>query len=241
MIHTINQPIGVLELRNYILKPNRVDDFHQYFNKHFVAPMTALGGTTLGQFKIAGEPDRFVWMRGFTDMRSRKKFLDDFYIDSPAWKEFGPGANEMMINSDNVHLLQPLLSPRGTRGSNQKQVTNNKEGVIVVDLYICNSTLDKTIELFNEAYVPFLKPLDIHDISLWLSESEENDFPRLPVFQDKNLLVSMTSYKDQIEYQDKEMQINSMPSRLKTLMQELITIRRKWLLLPFSGTAQQTR
>src|SRR5205809_8113737 len=99
-----NQTIKVLELRNYLLKPNMADEFSSYFNNHFVKPMTELGGYTLGQFKINGIDDRFVWMRGFTDMNTRIKFLNDFYVDSPVWKEFGPGANAMMINSDNVYL-----------------------------------------------------------------------------------------------------------------------------------------
>jgi hypothetical protein len=100
-----NQSIKVLELRNYLLRPNMANEFSNYFNNHFVKPMTELGGYTLGQFKINGINDRFIWMRGFADMGIRVKFLNDFYVNSLVWKEFGPGANDMMINSDNVHLL----------------------------------------------------------------------------------------------------------------------------------------
>ncbi|MEO8239336.1 MAG: hypothetical protein ABI793_04300 [Flavobacterium sp.] len=54
-----NQEINVLELRNYLLKPNTLNEFGKYFNKHFVTPMTELGGYTLGQFKISKIDDRF--------------------------------------------------------------------------------------------------------------------------------------------------------------------------------------
>ena len=144
-----NQNIKVLELRNYLLKPNMADEFSGYFNNHFVKPMTALGGYTLGQFKINGLNDRFVWMRGFTDMATRVKFLNDFYVSSAVWKEFGPGANDMMINSDNVYLLRPLNNNSSSKepceGINSNVLKTGKE-IIVVDFYICNSTLDKVIK-----------------------------------------------------------------------------------------------
>ena len=217
-----NQKIKVLELRNYLLNPNRADEFSSYFNKHFVKPMTELGGYTLGQFKINGLNDRFVWFRGFTDMKTRVKFLNEFYINSTTWNEHGKEANEMMINSDNVYLLKPL----------HKNVFLKTDKVItVIDFYICNSTLDKVVKLFDTEYVLFLKTINVEDISLWVSEMGENDFPSLPVFQDKNLLVTISNYQDKNEYEAKQKTIDSMPEKLKRSMQELITAHTSLLLI----------
>jgi len=214
--------INVLELRNYLLKPNLADAFGHYFHSKFVAPMNELGGYTLGEFKINDVNDRFVWLRGFTDMKTRVKFLNDFYIDSPTWNEHGRGANEMMINSDNVYLLKPL---------HKNAFSKTDKAITVVDFYTCNSTLDKVIQLFDAEYIPFLKSINIEDISLWVSEMTENDFPRLPVFQDKNLLVTLSSYQDRNEYEAKQKNIDSMPEKLKKSMQELITIHTSLLLI----------
>ena len=229
-----NQNIKVLELRNYLLKPNMADEFNSYFNKHFVKPMTELSGYTLGQFQIKGVNDRFVWLRGFTDMSIRVKFLNDFYINSLSWKEFGSGANAMMINSDNVYLLRPLT--KGKNAAEQSETINSNflqtdKGITVIDFYICNSTLDKTIDLFNTSYLPFLKTLNIEDISLWVSEMTENDFPRLPVFQDKNLLVTISNYKNEKEYQAKQKEINAMSPILKNSMLERITTHSNLILM----------
>ncbi|WP_053004278.1 NIPSNAP family protein [Flavobacterium sp. ABG] len=210
--------ITVLELRNYLLKPNKLNDFEEYFNNHFVTPMAKLEGFTLGQFKINNVNDRFVWLRGFTDMKTRVNFLNDFYINSPTWKNFGQGANAMMLNSDHVHLLKPLEK------STTLDFLDVNEGIVLVDFYICNSTLNKVIDLFNTTYIPFLKSLNISDLSLWVSEMQENDFPRLPVFQDKNLLVTITKYKDLAEYEKKQKLIAEMNIELKIALQELVTI-----------------
>jgi len=228
--HENSQNINVLEIRNYLLKPNSADSFGHYFNTHFVAPMDELRGYTLGQYKIKGVNDRFVWLRGFTNMHTRVEFLNDFYINSPTWREYGKGANEMMINSDNVYLLRPLH-----REINRELMKSDK-ALAVVDFYICNSTLDKVIELFDVAYIPFLKTLHVEDISVWVSEMAENDFPALPVFQDKNLLVTITNYEDENEYRTRQEQINSMPDDLKKSMQQLITTRHNLILLNLNST-----
>lgn len=217
--------IQVLEIRNYLLKPNLTDKFSDYFHSKFVAPMNELGGYTLGEFKINDVNDRFVWFRGFSDMETRLKFLNDFYINSTTWKEYGKGANEMMINSDNVYLLRPLKKEINSR------LLKSDKTFTVVDFYICNSTLEKVISLFDATYIPFLKNLKIEDITLWVSEMTENDFPKLPVFQDKNLLVSITHYKDENEFYSKQKEIDNMPADLKKMMQELITIQNKLVLL----------
>jgi len=234
-----DQKIKVLELRNYLLKPNRTDEFAGYFNKHFVKPMAELGGYTLGQFRINGLDDRFVWLRGFTDMKTRLKFLNDFYIKSDVWKEFGPGANDLMINSDNVYLLRPLPGSKKTIEQSEpirSSALQPGNAITVIDFYICNSTLHKVIDLFDTSYLPFLKKLEIQNTTLWISEMSENDFPRLPVFQDKNLLVSITSYKTKKEYQTKQREIDAMPATLKNSMLEIITTHSSLVLVSIKAT-----
>jgi hypothetical protein len=224
--------VNTLELRNYLLKPGKTDAFIQYFNKHFVAPMEALGGHTLGQFIINGINNRFVWMRGFEDMETRLKFLNDFYVSSSEWKTFGPGANEMMINSDNVYLLRPLdnAGKPASKENNINTILKTGKRLAVVDFYTCNNSLGKVIELFNKDYLPFLANLGINDTTLWVSEMTENKFPRLPAFQDKNLLVTITTYTDFTEYQLKTEQLNLMPEELKTSILELVTTHQNLIL-----------
>jgi hypothetical protein len=144
------------------------------------------------------------------------------FISIALWKEYGKGANEMMINSDNVYLLKPL---------HKNVLLKTDKTFTVIDFYICNSTIEKVIKLFDTEYIPFLKTINVDDISFWISEMTENDFPRLPVFQDKNLLVSITHYRDEAEYQTRQKEIDGMPADLKRSMQELITTQNQWILL----------
>lgn len=223
--------IKVLELRNYLLKPGTVENFRKLFNDRFVEPMNALGGYTVGQFRLNNDADRFVWMRGYADMKSRFDFLNAFYLNHPVWKKYRGDANSMIVNSDNVYLLRPLEINHLTVGDAERQF-ENKRAVVVVDFYICNSTLDQTIALFKTDYIPFLKSLPVDDVTFWTSETAENDFPRLPVFQDKNLLVSITVFKNEREAESKLKRIDSPAAKLDNSLKELITVRNRLILYP---------
>ncbi|MDQ3063814.1 MAG: hypothetical protein M3R14_13280 [Acidobacteriota bacterium] len=188
-----NKNMKVLELRNYLLKPKAREKFIEYFENHFIDSQNMSGGYVLGQFRIKGKDDRFLWMRGFEDMQSRLAFLRGFYEEGEVWKKFGTGANEMILESDNVYLLKPLNNETFNSDDFAKE-----KGIVMIDFYFANDNqLDKLAGFFQTDYVSFLK----NKPTLWISEMTENDFPRLPVIQDRNLLVAITTFKDGSDYQ----------------------------------------
>jgi hypothetical protein len=209
-----NQNLKVLELRNYLLKPKTRERFVDYFENHFVDSQNISGGYVLGQFRIKDEDDKFFWMRGFEDMESRLAFLRGFYEKGEVWKTYGAGANEMMLDSDNVYLLKPL----NNQNFNGSELTTEK-GIFVIDYYVAGENQpDKLIDFFQTQYLPFLKSLEIQNTTLWVSEMSENNFPRLPVIQDENLLVAITPFRDESDYQSKLKQIDSARVELKSLI-----------------------
>lgn len=224
-----DQPIRVLELRNYVTKPGQRDKFIAYFEANFIDSQNALGGYILGQFTVEGAEDNFFWIRGFSDMASRSRYLPEFYRGA-FWKQRRDYVNDMLVNNDNVHLLKPLsLSADAAVSSNE---FGKKKGLVVVDYYVANTRLKELTEFFRSKYLLFLKR---HDISptCWVSELTENDFPGLPVFQDKNLLVMITPYQDVAEYRLKLKQMHDDSGRkLAAELREIVTIRTTLLLHP---------
>jgi NIPSNAP len=102
----------VVELRQYTLHPGQRDVLIDLFDREFVETQEEVGIKVIGQFRELDHPDRFVWLRGFRDMTSRAKALNDFY-GGPVWKAHREAANATMIDSDNVLLLRPALSTSG--------------------------------------------------------------------------------------------------------------------------------
>ena len=220
--------INVIELRNYVLKPGQRERFTKYFEEHFTQSQVDLGGYPLNWFKVYGAPDNFLWIRGFADMASRSKFLPAFYY-GPVWKQYGAEANTMLANNDNVYLLKPLTLNNGTLETGtpmNSSLLKTHKGIAVVDFYIANTKLDKLKAAFAKYNLPAFKAAGIENYTLWVSELGKNDFPRLPVFQDDNLRVVITFYKDEAEYHKKQKQVEaSLTEDSKAELRDIVTTK----------------
>ena len=86
----------VVELRQYTLVPNGRETLIALFEREFIETQEATGMTVIGQFRDLNNPDRFVWLRGFSDMEKRAAQLQEFY-GGPVWKAHRDAANATMI------------------------------------------------------------------------------------------------------------------------------------------------
>ena len=231
-----NQNIKVIELRNYLVRQGRRDEFINLFEDNFVQSQNILGGYILGQYRVKGANDNFFWIRGFRDMPARYKFLNDFYFGSPAWKQHKSEANTMLLNNDNVYLLRPLNlkdSANDAKFSFNTSWFGQEKGIAVVDFYTSNTKRDKLIDFVRKKYAAILNASKIENTSFWTSETTPNDFTGLPVFQDKNLLVQITFYKNESEYQNKMKEVDSkMNDELKSEWADLVTIKTTLIIFP---------
>ena len=69
----------VVELRQYTLLLGRRDALINLFDAHLLDAQEGSGMRILGQFRDGADPRRFVWLRGFPDMRRRETALRAFY------------------------------------------------------------------------------------------------------------------------------------------------------------------
>ncbi|MEO5777285.1 MAG: hypothetical protein ABIQ27_10280 [Flavobacterium sp.] len=233
---TKTTPIGVIELRNYLIKNKQANAFNTYFTEHFQKPMQDMEVSVLGKFKIKNDENHFVWIRGYENGAQRVKFLNDFYYKNKEWIKYKKGANELIGNSDNVYLLKPFLSAENqgiSSGTISSAIFNNEKSFVVVDFYIANTRLNELKAFFDKEYCPILKSVGM-ETTLWVSVTEENDFPQLPVFQDKNLLVAITFYKNENDYKSKSKLLNAATSnQLKIKMLDIVTTHQSMELNPF--------
>jgi len=226
---------GALELRNYRLKPGKRDEFIAYFKAHFVASQNKAGSQILGIYRVKGAGNNFFWLRGFTSLAARKVYLPAFYYGT-VWKTFGHGANDMLSNNDDVHLLKPLTWNDDSPYSTERvhiNIDENNEGITVITFYTCNTKLDKMIDFVGKTYLPVFKTLNSRQVSFWISELAENDFPKLPVFQDKDLMVSIAHYKNETEFKKISGQIlQSMSAAQKDEFDDIVTKTELLILYP---------
>ncbi|NUT32346.1 MAG: NIPSNAP family protein [Hamadaea sp.] len=164
----------IVELRRYTLREGRRDELIDLFDREFVETQEELGMAVLGQFRDLDRPDHFVWLRGFTDMRTRRTGLTAFY-SGPVWKKHGPAANATMLDSDDVLLLREIVAvPVFDRGAAGPE-----------------ALLHATVWYWAG---PFLDPTESPQDTLAVLRTEyaANDFPGLPVRAGEHALVWLT-------------------------------------------------
>jgi hypothetical protein len=161
----------VVELRQYTLQPGARDTLVRIFEAELVESQEELGIVLGGRYEDLDDPDRFVWMRGFASMQSRREALQAFYFGSQAWKTHGPAANATMIDSDDVLLLRP----------NDPTVAA-PDGDVHVTVWL-HAPGAGTCDRVAGALGP--------DATGWRTLAAENTFPALPVRPD-HAFVAMT-------------------------------------------------
>jgi hypothetical protein len=196
----------VVELRQYTLHPGKRDVLIDLFDREFIEPQETLGIKVIGQFRDLDHPDRFVWLRGFSDMTSRAKALSDFY-SGPVWKTHREAANATMIDSDNVLLLRPALRTSGfSLEDMQRPPVGSQEvpaNLIVVTIYYFERSVPSDfINFFERTLKPVATNLGATISAYFVTENSENTFPALPVREGENVCVWFSTFQDSAAYEN---------------------------------------
>jgi hypothetical protein len=189
----------IVELRQYTLYPGTRDAFVELFDREFVETQEAAGMRTIGQFRDLGDPNRFVWLRGFPDMPAREKALTAFYMHGDAWKAHSETARAMMIDSTDALLLRPVhentsfrLEPPARRAALNSSLP---PGIVVATIYSLPDPADAAFLAFiDDVVTPIVVDAGASLLSSLITEHSPNNFPRLPLREGENVLISFAGF-----------------------------------------------
>jgi quinol monooxygenase YgiN len=194
----------IVELRQYTLRPGQRDVLIELFDREFVDTQEDTGMKVIGQFRDLNDPNRFVWVRGFSDMDSRKRALTDFY-GGPIWKAYREAANATMIDSDNVLLLRPASPPAGFSVAENTRPKSGadevRKQVVVTTVYYFDAPVPTGFtEFFEKQMKPEVTAAGGKILAYLVSENSENTFPALPVRENENVFVWFARFNDAAAY-----------------------------------------
>ena len=194
----------VVELRQYTLHPGKRDVLIDLFDREFVETQEAVGMKVIGQFRELGHPNHFVWLRGFRDMTSRAKALNDFY-GGPVWKAHREVANATLIDSDNVLLLRPALPTSGFSLETRPPLGSDEVPtslVVTTIYYFADPVTPAFINFFEHTLRPVAETLSATIPASFVTENSENTFPALPVRAGENVFVWFSTFPDLAAYEN---------------------------------------
>jgi len=187
----------VIELRQYTLKPGQRDVLIDIFEKNFVESQETLGMFLPGMFRDADNPDRFVWLREFADMAARGKLLPAFYY-GPVWQAHRNDANDTMLDSDNVLLLKPAWSGADFPKYFERApvgATGSAKGMVIAQVHYFGAAVpDGFVSAWSEAMPQRISAAGGKFLSACVTETAENNFPRLPVREGENVFISFALF-----------------------------------------------
>lgn len=182
------RPPRIIELRQYTLRPGQRDTLIELFEREFIETQEAVGARVIGTFRDLDDPDRFVWLRGFADMRVRAEALAAFY-GGPTWQQHREAANATMIDSANVLLLRP------TAGSPALVAASGPRGLVIAGIWLlAGPPDDELIGGLESGLRDALAEAGAHLLATLVTESAPNDFPRLPVREGVSVLAGLVRF-----------------------------------------------
>ncbi|MGH7745332.1 MAG: NIPSNAP family protein [Candidatus Dormibacteria bacterium] len=174
-----------MELRQYTLYGGRRDELITVFEGEFINTQDEVGAHVIGTFRDLDDPDRFVWLRGFTDMPARAKALNDFYT-GPAWKMHNRAANVTMLDSSNVLLLHPS-APLG--GFLLRPPSRPVGEILAFIHYVDEALIAPFAVFFADHIARRAKAAGAELLASFASETSPNTFPQLPVREKDRVFV----------------------------------------------------
>ena len=182
--------LNVFELRQYTLKGGTRAAFTRLFAREFVTTQDAVGCHVRAVFRDLDDADRFVWIRGFTDMDARKAALESFYF-GPVWKAHRTEANSMIVDSDNVLLLRPMAGTIGPRSIGDGQVVR-------ITIYRLHDVDPEAFaHFFATRMQPLIEAAGVQVVATLATEAAANTFPRLPVREHDPVFLWIGRFSDE--------------------------------------------
>jgi quinol monooxygenase YgiN len=193
----------IVELRQYTMYPGKRDDLISLFEERFIESQEAVGMRIAATFRDLADPNRFVWVRGFTDMQARQEALTAFYY-GPVWQANRERANATLADNDNVLLLRPAFAGSGFAldGLARPAMNSAARGRLVAATiyYLRADTLPGFAAAFRRDMAPLLEQSGARILAQYVSEKSPNTFARLPVREKEYVFVSFAAFEDADAY-----------------------------------------
>ena len=185
----------IVELRQYKIVPGQRDAFVALFERRFVESQEALGMRLVGQYRDLDDPDRFVWLRSFTDMAARGTALNAFYF-GPVWQAHRGEANPLLDDNDNVLLLRPAAPALAFAPAAPRTEAQGGGTLLATILYLWKRPDEGFTAFFEAEMKPAIEAAGLPLLGGYVPEETPNNFPRLPVRDEPRLFVWFTRAGD---------------------------------------------
>lgn len=197
---TVPHDFRVFEFRRYAVVDGTRDKFATYFDAYFPESFEQLGAVAVGQFLERKNPNGFTWIRGFHSLEERAAVNAAFYF-GPLWHEHAKTANDLLANSDNVLLLQPLSASREPivyPAVDPVTEPTGAHGIVVAQIFtVVAGQVDAFARAAESTFATYRAVPGVREEGVLVTLDVKNNFPGLPIRTDVPFVVWLGVVKDE--------------------------------------------
>ncbi len=180
----------IVELVSQHFATGERDRMVALFERQVADVQEALGASVLGSFTVAGQPDRFIWMRGFSDMAARRAALGRPNTGA-GWPLVPDPYNAKPAPEDEVHLLRAVTPEHGVAGLRRLPRTGEVIDSQPYTLVISEVRYQEWIGSFHLWSRLFLRKAGADPLASFATLEQFNDLPEVPVSRDRTMHVAL--------------------------------------------------
>ena len=197
---TVPHDFRVFEFRRYTVAAGTRERFATYFDAYFPEAFEQVGAIAVGQFLERKNPNGFTWLRGFHSLEERAAADAAFYY-GPLWHEHAKTANDLLLDSDNVLLLEPLGSERQPTilpTVDPVIEPNGAHGIVVAQIFtVVAGQVGAFARAAESTFARYRSIAGVREAAVLVTLDVKNNFPQLPIRTDGPYLVWLGVVKDE--------------------------------------------
>lgn len=160
------------------------------FERQVADVQEALGVSVVGSFTVVGQPDRFIWMRGFSDMAARRTVLG-LPNSGAGWPLRPDPQIALPAPGDEVHLVRAVTPQSGVSGLRRLPRIGETVAAQPYTLVISEVRYQEWIGSFHLWSRLFLRKAGADPLASFATLEQFNDLPSVPVSQDRTMHVAL--------------------------------------------------
>lgn len=176
----LTEALPIVEFHDIRAENDKADTYLELIEGPLAAPFAGAGGALMGQFRVAGPPDRVMLMRGFASMPARRTTVET-YLKSAAWRANRAALSELE-RQGSVILTRTLAPSSGTRPLR----LGESYTAIVSELRFAEQ-----IGSYHLWLRLFLRKAGLDPLAAYATLESVNDVPAVPVVKNRTHHIAL--------------------------------------------------
>ena len=176
----LSELMPIVEFHDIRAENGKADTYLSLIEGPLAAPFVGAGGALMGQFRVAGHPDRVLLLRGFPSMPARRRAVET-YLKSSEWR-----ANRAALSGQERQSAVILTRTLAPSSATRPLRTGESCTAIVSELRFAEQ-----LGTYHLLLRLFLRKAGLDPVAAHATLESVNDVPAVPVVKNRTHHIAL--------------------------------------------------